>query len=131
MSYESEFLPMILEFFRDEEATGTYQQYTSVYNLATSENEETQVDTTVKVILLDIDRTSNGFSTKFGTLVNAGDKEVWILPPQKADPLATPLVPNPAADRITIAGITYKIVVIKEANPTGSNVLVYNAMLRR
>lgn len=132
MSAEQDFMRMILDFMNDDPMTATYYQYAIVYNPATSENEELLVSQTlVHAILLDFDRTSNGFSTKFGTLIEAGDKELYMLPTQKEDPLATPIIPNPAADRITVAGITYKVVIVKSADPTGSNPLLYNIMLRR
>lgn len=132
MSAEQDFLRSILDFFSDDPAEGTYHQYTEGdYDTSTSEYAIVKVDTPVKIILLDFDRISNGLSSKFGTEVLAGDKELYLLPTQKADPLAIPINPNPTSDRITVAGTTYKIVVVKSADPTGSNPLLYNMMLRR
>lgn len=132
MSAESDFMGMIMAFMNDDPMTATYHQYTEgEYNTETSEYETTEINTSVRCILLDFENVTRGLSSKFGTEIQAGDKELWMLPTQKADPLATPIIPNPTSDRITVAGIKYKIVVVKDANPTGSNPLVYNMMLRR
>ena len=132
MSAASDFDRMILDFMNDDSLTATYHQYTQgAYDTTTSEYTTVQVDTPVRGILLDFDRVSNGLSSKFGTLILQGDKEFYMLPTQKADPLATPIVPNTTSDRITVANITYKIEVSKSADPTGAAPLLYNFKLQR
>lgn len=131
MSAASDFDQMLLLFMADDPMTATYLQYIEDYDYATSENVLVEVATPVSCILLDFERTNNGLSSKFGQLVIAGDKELYMLPTQKRDPLATPIVPNTTSDKIIVAGITYKIQMMKESNPTGAAPLLYNFMLRR
>ena len=131
MSSTSDFDRMCLDFINDDPMTATYLQYIEDYDYATSENIVIEVRTSVSGILLDFDRTSNGLSSKFGEMVLAGDKDFYMLPTQKRDPLATPIVPNTTSDKIIVAGITYKIHVMKSADPTGAAPLLYNFMLRR
>ena len=131
MSAASDFDTMLMSFFLDDPMTATYLQYIEEYDYSTSENILIEVRTPVSGILLDFDRTSNGLSSKFGEMVLAGDKDFYMLPTQKRDPLATPIVPNTTSDKIIVAGITYKIHVMKSADPTGAAPLLYNFMLRR
>jgi hypothetical protein len=131
MSAASDFDRMILEFINDDPMTATYLRYIEEYDYATSENVLVEIATPVSGILLDFDRTSNGLSSKFGEMVLAGDKDFYMLPTQKRDPLATPIVPNTTSDKISVAGITYKCHVVKSSDPTGSSPLLYNFMLRR
>lgn len=131
MSAASDFDRMILDFMADDPMTATYLQYIEEYDYATSENILVEIATPVSGILLDFDRTSNGLSSKFGEMVLAGDKDFYMLPTQKRDPIAAPIIPNTTSDKITVAGITYKIHVSKSADPTGAAPLLYNFMLRR
>lgn len=131
MSASDDFDRMILEFMQDDPQTATYHQYLSgVYNPATSEYTTTQVDTQVQCIVQDFDRLNAGFSSKFNTLIEAGDREMYMRPTEKVNHLATPIVPNPTKDRVTVNGITYKIEIVKVADP-GNVPLVYNFLLRR
>ena len=131
MSAASDFDAMIMSFFSDDPMTATYLQYIEEYDYATSENILVEIATPVSGILLDFDRTSNGLSSKFGEMVLAGDKDFYMLPTQKRDPVAAPIIPNTTSDKIIVAGITYKIHVMKEANPDAVAPLLYNFMLRR
>jgi hypothetical protein len=132
MSSASDFDRMILDFFRDDPATAYYQKSSlGTYDPATGEVASTLIEVPVQIILLDLTRNSNGLSSKFGTEILSGDKECYILPPEKADPLALPLVIDTTADRIRIGSIVYKVFRMQEANPTGASPLLYNLMLRR
>lgn len=132
MSAESDFLPMLMEFFQDDPLTVIYQKFTQgSYNPATSEYSSVQVDTPCKAILLDLTRDQSGLSRKFGTLMLAGDKELYLLPPEKADTLASPLVIDTTNDRVVVNGVQYKVENMKEINPNGANPIVYDLMLRR
>ena len=131
MSAASDFDQMLLLFMADDPMTAMYLQYIEDYDYTTSENVLVEVATPVSCILLDFERTNNGLSSKFGQLVIEGDKELYMLPTHKRDPLATPIIPNTTSDKIIVAGITYKIHVMKSADPTGAAPLLYNFMLRR
>ena len=132
MSAEASFLPMLFEFFNDDPMTATYhQELSGAYDPSTGEFTSTSVSTSVKGILLDIDRISNGLSSKYGTEILMGDKEFYMLPTQKVDGGANAIVPNPTTDTVIVAGITYKVHIVKSIDPTGANPLVYNMLLRR
>lgn len=131
MSASSDFDSSILDFFRDDPLTVTYIQYLSgTYDPSTSTYSTTTVETPCLAILFDLTRTMNGLSVKFGTDIVSGDKEMFLLPPEKLDKYADAIVVNTASDRVRVGLIEYKIEVMKEIS-AGSNTLVYNFMLRR
>ena len=102
MSSASDFDRMILEFMRDDPMTCHYQKSSAgTYDPSTGELAVTLVEVPCSGILLDMTSNSNGLSSKFGTEILAGDKELYLLPPEKVDPLATPLVIDTTADRCT------------------------------
>lgn len=133
MSAASSFDRMIVEFFRDDPCTATYiQTVAGVFNPATGEmSSSTTLETPVQIILLDMTRSSNGLSSKFGLLISEGDKEVYVRPPNKTNPLALPLNIDTTSDFLKVGSITYKVASMREANPTGAAPLLYNLMLKR
>jgi hypothetical protein len=132
MSAAADFDRMILDFMNDDRLFGTYIQFSDpVYDTTTGENSSIKTETPVQLILLDFDRIINGQSSKYGTDILQGDKDCYMLPTNKANPAAPLIIPNPTRDLINVAGTTYKIVIMKEANPEASAPLLYNMMLRR
>ncbi len=132
MSIISDFDDVVVEFMRDYPMLATYVQQTDgVYDPATGSMSSTTTQTVVDAILLDLTLSSNGLSTRHGTTVIAGDKQLVVRPPNKKDPLAPALVINTATDRVIVHGITYKVVTFKEINPTGDNPILFDLYLRR
>lgn len=132
MSAESDFLPMIIEFMRDDPCIATYHKYSQgSYDPATSEYTTTQVDIPVQVLVQDLTRNSNGLSSVFGEMILMGDKECYMLPPNKADSFALPLTIDTTSDRITVGPYTYKVQNSKEANTTNTNPILFQLLIRR
>ena len=132
MSAESEFLPMIMAFMRDDPTTAYYIKYTQgSYDPTTSEYTTVEVETPCQCLILDLTRNNNGLSSVYGKEILAGDKDCYMLPPEKADVNAMPLVIDTVSDRIRIANTTYKVCDMKVSDPTGTNPLLYQLMLRR
>lgn len=103
----------------------TYTQVvTGAYNPDTGTAAQMVTDVPVTACLLDLTLQSNGYSTKFGTLVQAGDKEAYVIPPPGG------LTINPATDTLTYAGIVWKVVTFKEIS-TPDERMVYFLYLRR
>ncbi len=132
MSTISDFDRMVMEFMQDDPMTATYiQQGEMVFNPSTGVNSSLEIRTTVSGILLDLTMQSNGLTSKFGTAIVAGDKEFLMLPPEKADPLATALIINTVSDRVIVAGISYTVIAMREANPTGAAPVLFDLHIRR
>lgn len=133
MSAESDFLvPCILEFMKDDPCTAIYHKYSQgVYNPATSDYTTVQVDIPVQVLVQDLTRNSNGLSSVFGELILMGDRECYMLPPNKSDSFTLPLDIDTTSDRITIGAYTYKVQNMKSADPTNSNPILFQLLIRR
>ena len=132
MTPASDFDRMVMEFMEDDPLTAIYLSYNDgVYNPTLGENVTAVTEVEVDAILLDLTLQSNGLSTKFGTLVLGGDKNLYIRPPEKKDIEAEALVINPSKDRVRIGTVEYKIVTMKEINPSGSNPILYDLYIRR
>lgn len=109
---------------------GTYTTYTSGgYNPATSRTVNTPFSQAVKMVLLDLTLQSNGLSLKYGTEIKAGDKEAYVLPPQRTGGTAVPITPG--KDKVTFGGVEYTVVMFKEINPVGNYPYVWFLYLRR
>lgn len=121
----------VMELMAEFGTTATYIKRVSTYDTTTSENVETTKEIPVQVILMDLTLQSNGLSTKFGTLIQAGDKEMFVRPPNKTDNGVAPLTVDPSNDSVRVKGIEYRIVSSKEVNTTGADTIIYDLYVRR
>lgn len=123
---------MVQEFFTESGFTATYLQAgTASYNPATGENVVTVTEIPVEAIQLDLPLVRNGMSTATGTLIQDGDKQLFIRPPHKTDLNASALTVNPAADRVRIGTTEWRIVTAKESNPSANNQILIELYIRR
>lgn len=128
----SDFDLTVLEFIRESGCSATLiKEATGAYNPATGTVASDTDEIAVEAILMDLTLQSNGLSTKYGTLVEAGDKELYMRPPHKTNPLLGEIEIKPASDRIRVGAVTYKIVTFKELNPSASDPALYTLYLRR
>lgn len=130
MSTYSDSYAALVEFFADDPLTAYYTKYTTSYDDATSINTQVATELPCQAIQLDLTRNSNGLSSKFGTLIVQGDKELYLRPPEQTDPLATPLTIDTSSDRVRIGTTLYKVMDMKVLNPNAAQPLLYNLMLR-
>jgi hypothetical protein len=98
------------------------------YNPATGSVDSGTKNIPVKGILLDFTLQSNGLTTKYGTQILAGDKQFFMQPPTKAGGL--PLTIDPVNDRVRIGPSAYRVVTMRELNPTGTSPILYELVLR-
>lgn len=122
----------LLEFIREYPSEAfLIRETTGEYDPATGDVSNSVEEIPIEAILMDLTLQSNGLSTKYGTLVEAGDKELYMRPVNKTNPLLDPVVIQPATDKIRIGGFTYQIVTFKELNPTAANSVLVTLYLRR
>lgn len=123
---------VVQEFMDDFGFTATYiKGGEGTYNTATGENVVTNEEIPVRAILMDRTLQSNGLGTQLGSLIQAGDKQLYIQPTQKTDTSATAIVVNAAADRVRIGSVTYDIVTSKEINTTADDQILIELYIRR
>lgn len=122
----------VLEFMNDFGFNATYLQSSEgTYDPSRGENVVTTTEIPIRAILLDRTLQSNGIGTQPGSLIQAGDKQLFIQPTQKVDIDATPLVVNPSSDRVRVGADTYKIVTYKEINTTAADQILIELYIRR
>jgi hypothetical protein len=127
-----DFHQVVLEFMEEYPMTVEYvQQSDSSYDPSTGDVNFTATVLELRGIVLDLTLQSNGLGLRPGTLIEAGDRQLFVYPPNKNDPDADPLVVDIANDRVRIEGIEYKIVTFKEYNPTGNDTIVFDFYIRR
>lgn len=125
--FDSAAYELVTEFGGD----GSYISVSpGVYDPATGVATPTTVSTPVKVVLLDLTLQSSGLSVKYGTQILAGDKEAYVIPPNKTGNAALGLI-QPTQDRLLVAGVSYNIITYKELNPSGTDPILYTLYLRR
>ncbi len=122
----------IMSFFSEFGFSATYlQASTATYNPATGENVVTVTEIPVEAIQLDLPLTRNGASTATGTLIQDGDKQLFIRPPKKTNIGYPVLAVNPAADRVRIGLTEWRIVTAKELNPSTQDSILIELYIRR
>jgi hypothetical protein len=88
------------------------------YDPSTSENTASYQDYLVNIMAFDYVRKNEGEGTEKDTLVKTGDKQVYVQPPQKTEVgLALPHL-NANRDLLKIGDKQYKIVTVKQLNPS-------------
>jgi hypothetical protein len=102
------------------------------YDPSTSENVVTYQDYLVNIMVFDYVRKNEGEGTQNNTLIKTGDKQVYVQPPQKTE-AGIPL-PHLSANRdfLKIGDKTYKIVTVKQLNPSlaQENCILYELYIR-
>ena len=91
----------------------------------------TPTDYTVNLAINDFPQANSGEKSKFGTLIQADDKQVMIQPINKAETNATQPNIQSNRDLIIINGTEWKILALKEINPSGVDTILFDAHLRR
>ncbi len=94
----------------------------SSYDVSTSTATVTPVQHTVRAIIMDYVPKLEGVGN--GSLIQSGDKQVFMKPDD-----AIP-APDPLINTLLINGVKYRIVTIKELNPSGTKVVLYEMYVR-
>ena len=108
------------------DSTSTYDPTTGSYAASTTSYP-------VNILLMDYTMQKNGASEMGGTLILAGDKQCYVQPLNKSSPnLAMPVL-QPNRDRVQVNTDIWKIVSLKELNPsaTSNNSVVFELHLRK
>ena len=130
MNFLSQFDNVVRDMLGLAGGTGTLRVFTDgVY--VDGEVTRTSVDYTVNIAINDFPQANSGEKSKFGTLIQADDKQLLMQPVNKADADATQ--PNIQANRdlIIINGTEWKILALKEINLSGVNAIWFDMHLRR
>jgi len=133
MTALSDFDGAVSEFMQEFGFTATYLQPdgTSAYDPSTGTNTVNYLSIPVKAIQMDLNLRSNGLTVAPNTLIQSGDKQLYIRPPNKSDTEAVALVVNPAADKVEINGVLWRILTFKEITPDATDQILIELYIRR
>lgn len=85
----------------------------------------------VKIILDEYPQYSLGEKSNFGTLVLEGDKRCLMQPVHKANPNDLPYEIKANKDTLIINGTEWKIVGMKQINPSGMDAIIFELHIRK
>ena len=85
----------------------------------------------VTLAIFDYPQSMAGDKSNFGSLILEGDKQCYMQPVEKADPDADSINIKANRDVIKIGNVEWKILTLKEINPSGVNTIVYELHLRK
>lgn len=127
MNNLADFDGVVADFMSDFGGVATLQIYSEgTYNTSTGKNTITKTDYLVNIILLDYTLQSNGLQSSPNSLIQTGDKQCYVQPRNKVSSSFVMPTVQPNRDRILIGNTVWKIVTLKEVDPsaTGNNVLL-------
>lgn len=91
------------------------------YEPETSENIVEYHDYPVNAMFFDYLKKNEGLGTDGKTLIQSGDKQVFVQPPQKSDAgIALPTI-SPNKTFLVLGDKTYKVITVKQHNPSMTN----------
>lgn len=91
----------------------------------------TSTDYPITITLNDFPQANSGMKSRFGTLIEADDKEMLMQPIDKANFSVTAPSIHANRDLVIINGVEWKILALKEINPSGANAILFDMHLRR
>lgn len=105
-------------------ATLTRENGEATYDPVTSTLTKSNTIYTLRVIAFDYIQKGSGVGNYFGTMVQTGDKQLYIKPASD--------IPAPEVDDIiTFEGAKWKVVAVKAHNPSGANAFLHEVYMRQ
>ena len=103
-----------------------------IYNPATSQATNTEIQIPCRAMIFDLTLQSNGTAYKSGTLIEAGDKQLLIQPNFSDGYFQHEEVERlePNKDFVLIGNKKYKIITFKEINPSNSDSIIWDCYVR-
>lgn len=101
------------------------------YDTTISETVNTVVQYPVKFLLFDYTQKNMGDKSDSGTLILGGDKQCFVQPINKNNPYKVMPLVQPNKDSIIINNVRWKILSIKDVNPSGVDSVLYEYHLRK
>ena len=130
MNFPSQFDNVVRDMIGMAGGIGTLRVFTDG-TYVDGEVTRTSTDYTIELAINDFPQANSGDKSRFGTLIEASDKEALIRPVNKTNPAATQPTIHANRDLVIINGIEWKILALKENNPSGVNTILFDMHLRR
>lgn len=88
-------------------------------------------ETDIRAIKMELFGDMHGSRSKPSSLIQEGDQMLYVQPSEKTSRWSDPLYIDPTADRVRINNQLWKVVALKEYNPTASDCILYEMYIRR
>lgn len=85
----------------------------------------------VQAIKSDLVRPNEGVRGKSGTLIEGAELMLYVRPTDKLTLFADAMRVNPTGDRVNINGVLWKVVTVKEYNPSSNDCILYEMYIKR
>lgn len=110
----------------------THNSSEGSYNPSTGEYTATVQTFNLKGILMDMPLHRNGMQVKAGTMIQDGDKLLFVVPaPGMLEVPYLTSMENVSADTVKTGTTVWRVYNVKTADPDGSGPIVYEFYLRR
>ncbi len=130
MNFLAQFDNVVRDMMGLAGGTGTLRVFTDG-SYVDGEVARTSTDYPVEIAINDFPQANSGEKSKFGTLIESDDKQVMMRPLHKANVSVTEPSIQANRDVIIINQTEWKILALKEINPSGNNTILYDMHLRR
>jgi len=128
----NDFDRMIAEFMSEFGFTTTYKHITgSVPNNATGHVVNTVEEISIEAIRAELIRPNEGRGSKPGSSVSDAELMLYVRPLEKTEMFAQITSFDPTKDKVVINGTQWKIVTVKEHNPSANNCYLYELYIKR
>jgi hypothetical protein len=127
-----DFHRMLAEFFREDGFDAIFiKQLPGIPNDDDGTLESATEEYPIRAIKMELFGNMAGSRTKLSTLIQEADQVLYVQPSQSTNKWADPLYIDPTSDRIQINEVDWKVVAVKEYNPSASNCVLYELYIKR
>lgn len=129
-----DFHRMVAEFMREDGFDALFiKQLPGIPNDDNGTFTAEVAEVPIRAIKMDAFGTMSGYRAKAQTLIQEGDQLLYVQPTEQVQKLelVDPMNPDPTSDRVSINGVLWKVVTVKETNPSASDCVLYEMYIRR
>lgn len=101
------------------------------YDVSTSSFDSAPQLITIRAMLFDYQRQHDGTQVYKDTLIQAGDKQIFIYPPKALDDYTSITNILPENDRIKIGDDLYRVIAFKEINSNMRDSVLWECYIRK
>jgi hypothetical protein len=87
----------------------------------------------IRAIKMDVFGNMAGSRTKMSTLIQEADQVLYVQPNEALTQMSESVGEafDPASDRVEIKGVSWKVLALKEYDPSASNCVLYELYIKR
>lgn len=127
-----DFIRMVAEFMREYGFDATFvKQLPGIPNDDDGTLQSSTEEIPIRAIKMEVFGNLSGSRTKAGTLISEADQMLYVQPTEHTSQFSDPLYIDPTTDRVIIDGVKWKVVVVREYNPSANNCVLYELYIKK